>query len=142
MSRETNKRTKIFTSPDKFPKFPVLCKEKKGITASQIKHPQKDAYTQMSSIERKQKTGKLFWQSFFYDTTMELKKRLTVQTTLNSKQNYMKYNRDINFFRAVLICLVILVHIVNFGDIYPNAKIAISAFIMPSSVFRIKRISA
>ena len=44
----------------------------------------------------------------------------------------MKYNRDINFFRAVLICLVILVHIVNFGDIYPNAKIAISAFIMPS----------
>lgn len=43
----------------------VLCKEKKGITASQIKHPQKDAYTQMSSIERKQKTGNLFWQSFF-----------------------------------------------------------------------------
>lgn len=39
--------------------------KKKGITASQIKHPQKDAYTQMSSIERKQKTGKLFWQSFF-----------------------------------------------------------------------------
>lgn len=55
-----------------------------------------------------------------------------MQTTLNSEQNYMKYNRDINFFRAVLICLVILVHIVNFGDIYPNAKIAISAFIMPS----------
>ena len=86
----------------------------------------------MSSIERKQKTGKLFWQSSFYDTTMELKKRLTLRTKLNSKQNYMKYNRDINFFRAVLICLVILVHIVNFGDIYPNAKIAISAFIMPS----------
>lgn len=56
-------------------KFPVLCKEKKGITASQIKHPQKDAYTQMSSIERKQKTGKLFWQSFFYDTTMEFLKK-------------------------------------------------------------------
>lgn len=56
-------------------KFPVLCKEKKGIAASQIKHPQKDAYTQMSSIERKQKTGKLFWQSFFYDTTTELKKK-------------------------------------------------------------------
>lgn len=24
---------------------------------------------------RKQKTGKLFWQSFFYDTAMELKKK-------------------------------------------------------------------
>ena len=29
----------------------------------------------MSSIERKQKTGKLFWQIFFYDTNNELKKK-------------------------------------------------------------------
>lgn len=46
-------------------KFPVLCKEKKGITESQIKHPQKDAYTQMSSIERKQKTGQALLAKFF-----------------------------------------------------------------------------
>ena len=82
LSEQRNKqKNKNLHFPSKFPKFPktpVLCKEKKGITASQIKHPQKEAYTHMSSIERKQKTGqtgKLFWQSFFYDTTMELKKK-------------------------------------------------------------------
>ena len=44
----------------------------------------------------------------------------------------MKYSKDINFFRAVLISLVILVHIVNFGNIYPSAKSAILSFIMPT----------
>ena len=44
----------------------------------------------------------------------------------------MKYSKDINFFRAVLISLVILVHIVNFGNIYPSTKSAILSFIMPT----------
>lgn len=43
----------------------------------------------------------------------------------------MKYNSEINFFRAILISLVVLVHIVNFGNIYPLAKSAILSFIMP-----------
>lgn len=43
----------------------------------------------------------------------------------------IKYNSEINFFRAILISLVVLVHIVNFGNIYPLAKSAILSFIMP-----------
>ena len=70
------------------------------------------------------KQANSFGKVLFMIQQWNKKKRLTLRTKLNSKQNYMKYNRDINFFRAVLICLVILVH--------PNAKIAISAFIMPS----------
>lgn len=44
----------------------------------------------------------------------------------------MKYSRDIDFFRAILIVLVILVHIVNFGNVYPLAKSGILSFIMPT----------
>ena len=44
----------------------------------------------------------------------------------------MKYNNEIDFFRTILIGLVILVHIVNFGNIYPSIKEAILAFIMPT----------
>lgn len=44
----------------------------------------------------------------------------------------MKHNKDIDFFRAVLIVLVILVHIVNFGNLYPLAKSSILAFMMPT----------
>ncbi len=44
----------------------------------------------------------------------------------------MKYSKDIDFFRAILICLVILVHIVNFGNIHPLAKSAILSFMMPT----------
>lgn len=44
----------------------------------------------------------------------------------------MKYSKDIDGFRAVLISLVILVHIVNFGNIYPLAKSSILSFIMPT----------
>lgn len=44
----------------------------------------------------------------------------------------MRYSRDIDFFRAILIGLVILVHIVNFGNIYPSVKSAILSFIMPT----------
>lgn len=44
----------------------------------------------------------------------------------------MKYNQDINYFRALLIGLVILVHIVNFGNLYPAMKSSILSFIMPT----------
>lgn len=44
----------------------------------------------------------------------------------------MKYNKDLDFFRAILIGLVILIHIVNFGNIYPDIKNAILAFFMPA----------
>lgn len=44
----------------------------------------------------------------------------------------MKHSRDIDFFRAILIGLVILVHIVNFGNLYPSAKSAVLSFIMPT----------
>lgn len=44
----------------------------------------------------------------------------------------MKQYHEINFVRAVLICMVILVHIVNFGTHYPALKEAILAFMMPS----------
>lgn len=44
----------------------------------------------------------------------------------------MKYSRDIDFFRTILIVLVILVHIVNFGNVYPLAKSGILSFIMPT----------
>ena len=44
----------------------------------------------------------------------------------------MKYHKDLDFFRAILMCLVILIHIVNFGDIYPSTKSAILSFMMPT----------
>lgn len=44
----------------------------------------------------------------------------------------MNHNNQLDFFRAILIVLVILIHIVNFGDHYPLLKNAILAFLMPS----------
>lgn len=44
----------------------------------------------------------------------------------------MKHDNQIDFFRAVLICLVILVHIVHFGDLYPQFKQSVLAFMMPA----------
>ena len=44
----------------------------------------------------------------------------------------MRHYQHIDFFRAILITLVILVHIVNFGDLYPAVKHSILAFMMPA----------
>lgn len=44
----------------------------------------------------------------------------------------MKQNHELNFTRAVLILLVVLIHIVRFGDLYPATKAGILAFMMPS----------
>ncbi len=44
----------------------------------------------------------------------------------------MNHNNQLDFFRAILIVLVILIHIVNFGTHYPLLKNAILAFLMPS----------
>lgn len=44
----------------------------------------------------------------------------------------MKHNKELDFFKAVLIGLVILVHIVNFGELHPSVKSSILAFMMPS----------
>jgi len=43
-----------------------------------------------------------------------------------------KYDGTIDFVRAVLITLVILIHIVNFGNLYPDVKGAILSFLMPT----------
>ena len=47
----------------------------------------------------------------------------------------MKQNTSIDFTRSVLILLVILVHIVYFGDMYPSIKSDILSFMMPSFLF-------
>lgn len=44
----------------------------------------------------------------------------------------MKHCNHINFFRAILIALMILIHITHFGDLYPEVKYAVLAFIMPT----------
>lgn len=44
----------------------------------------------------------------------------------------MRYNNHIDIFRAILITLVILIHIVNFGNLYPFIKSSILAFMMPT----------
>lgn len=41
-------------------------------------------------------------------------------------------NTLIDFQRAILIILVILVHIVHFGDLHPDVKSSILAFMMPT----------
>lgn len=46
---------------------------------------------------------------------------------------FMKtYNVTLDYIRAVLMALVILVHIVNFGFLYPEIKYSILAFFMPA----------
>ncbi|GAB6983376.1 acyltransferase family protein [Prevotella dentasini] len=44
----------------------------------------------------------------------------------------MKQYHELNFTRAVLILLVVLIHIVHFGNLYPETKAGILAFMMPS----------
>lgn len=44
----------------------------------------------------------------------------------------MNYNKELNYFRAILISLSILVHIVNFGNIHPSVKASVLAFMMPT----------
>ena len=39
---------------------------------------------------------------------------------------------EIDFVRSVLMCIVILVHIVSLGELYPSAKTAAFTFFMPS----------
>ncbi len=59
---------------------------------------------------------------------------LSLQDTnhMNTSHNTTKHYAQIDFMRAVLIALVILIHIVHFGNLYPAAKSAILAFIMPA----------
>lgn len=41
-------------------------------------------------------------------------------------------NTDLDFIRAVLIMLMILIHIVSFGNAYPHLKAGILSFMMPT----------
>ena len=44
----------------------------------------------------------------------------------------MKRNTDIDLIRAILIILMILIHIVSFGNAYPHLKAGILSFMMPT----------
>ena len=44
----------------------------------------------------------------------------------------MKRNTDLDFIRAILILLMILIHIVSFGNAYPHIKAGILSFMMPT----------
>ena len=44
----------------------------------------------------------------------------------------MKRNTDLDLIRASLIILMILIHIVNFGNAYPHLKTGILSFMMPT----------
>ena len=44
----------------------------------------------------------------------------------------MKRNTDLDFIRAILIVLMILIHIVSFGNAYPQLKAGILSFMMPT----------
>ena len=44
----------------------------------------------------------------------------------------MKLHEEINFARALLILMVVLIHIVHFGELYPETKSIILSFMMPS----------
>ena len=44
----------------------------------------------------------------------------------------MKRNTDLDFIRAILIVLMILIHIVSFGNAYPPLKAGILSFMMPT----------
>ena len=43
-----------------------------------------------------------------------------------------KRNTDIDWIRAILIILMILIHIVSFGNVYPQLKAGILSFMMPT----------
>ncbi len=44
----------------------------------------------------------------------------------------MKRNTELDFIRAILIMLMILIHIVSFGNAYPHLKAGILSFMMPT----------
>lgn len=44
----------------------------------------------------------------------------------------MKRNTDLDWIRAILILLMILIHIVSFGNAYPHLKAGILSFMMPT----------
>ena len=44
----------------------------------------------------------------------------------------MKRNTNLDFIRAILIILMILIHIVSFGNAYPHLKAGILSFMMPT----------
>ena len=44
----------------------------------------------------------------------------------------MKRNTDLDLIRAILIILMILIHIENFGNAYPHLKAGILSFMMPT----------
>lgn len=44
----------------------------------------------------------------------------------------MKRNTDLDLIRAILIILMILIHIVSFGNAYPHLKAGILSFMMPT----------
>lgn len=46
-----------------------------------------------------------------------------------------RYYGEIDFMRAILIILVILVHIVHWGGLYPEVKAGILSFMMPAFLF-------
>lgn len=46
--------------------------------------------------------------------------------------NMKERNTDIDFIRAILILLMILIHIVSFGNTYPHLKAGILSFMMPT----------
>jgi len=48
------------------------------------------------------------------------------------EQRQLKKSVEIDFIRAILIILMILTHIVSFGDIYPAIKYGILSFMMPA----------
>ena len=72
----------------------------------------------------------------FSDSLWE--KSLPMSSSLPSmliwKTNIMpqRHIDEIDFQRAILISLVILVHVVNFGNIHPNIKSGILSFLMPT----------
>lgn len=44
----------------------------------------------------------------------------------------MQHNKDLDFIRSILIILMILIHIVSFGNAYPHLKTGILSFMMPT----------
>lgn len=58
--------------------------------------------------------------------------RAVLQVDLMMVLRMKAHNLTIDYIRAVLIILVILVHIVNFGELYPDVKSSILAFFMPA----------
>lgn len=58
---------------------------------------------------------------------------ISTPLSISKKQKMEKKHYNIiDFVRTILITLVILIHIVNFGNLYPDTKEAILSFLMPA----------